>query len=71
MADFERLEAMTEASNEKFKVLRGILASRMYIHQARTEVMQETMAEMKFQIGTFIFRIDARIEDLSRKDGGQ
>lgn len=68
-ADFERLvaarrwqETMTEANNEKFAVLRGILVSRIDIHQARAETMQETMAEMKFQIGTFISWIDARIE---------
>jgi hydroxylamine reductase (hybrid-cluster protein) len=57
MADFERLvtaierlEAMTEANNEKFEVLRGILVSWMDIHQARTEAMQQIMAEMKCQI---------------------
>jgi hypothetical protein len=48
MADFKhlipairRLEAMTEANNEKYGVLRGTLYSWMDIHLARTEAKQE------------------------------
>jgi hypothetical protein len=51
MADFERLvaaigrlEAMTETNDKKLQVLRGILVSRMDIHQARTDTMREIMA---------------------------
>jgi hypothetical protein len=43
MADFERLvaaigrlEAMTETNSGKSEILRGILVSRMDIHEART-----------------------------------
>jgi hypothetical protein len=48
MEDFGRvaavmaeMKASTEANNEKFEVLRGVLISQMDIHQARTEAMQE------------------------------
>jgi hypothetical protein len=44
----------------------------MNIHQARTEVMQEIMAEMKFQIDTLISRIDVQLEATeARIDTGQ
>jgi hypothetical protein len=33
-------------NNEKFEVLRGTLVSRMDIHQARTEDIQEVIAKM-------------------------
>jgi hypothetical protein len=45
-----RLEAQIEAeikpSNGKFEVFRNILAFRMDIHQARTDVIQEIIAKM-------------------------
>jgi hypothetical protein len=42
------MKASTEANNEKFEVLRGILFSQTDIHRARTEAMQEkTDANLK------------------------
>jgi hypothetical protein len=37
----EKMEARIDANNKKFKVLRSTLVSRMDIHQARTEAIQE------------------------------
>jgi hypothetical protein len=37
------MEARIEANNEKFEALRGTLLSRMVIHQARTQDIQEEM----------------------------
>jgi acetolactate synthase small subunit len=37
----EKMEAKIQANNEKFEALQGSLASRMDIHQARREAMQE------------------------------
>jgi hypothetical protein len=39
----ERQEAKIEANNEKPEVLRSIHVSRMDVHQARTETIQEEM----------------------------
>jgi hypothetical protein len=36
-----KMEARTDANNEKFEVLLSTLASQMDIHQARTEAVHE------------------------------
>jgi hypothetical protein len=41
------MEARTDSNNEKFEVLRNTLVSRMGVHQACTEAIQEgTIAKM-------------------------
>jgi hypothetical protein len=47
-ANLRKIKAEIRANNENFEVLQGTLVSRMDIHQARTEAMQdETDANLK------------------------
>jgi hypothetical protein len=41
-----KIEAEMKTSNEKFEVIQSILVSQIDIHQARTEVIQDVIAQM-------------------------
>jgi hypothetical protein len=73
-----KVEAKTDdnhAYNKKFQVLRSILISRVYIHQAWTEAMQENLAEKpKIHHERLMARTGSQLTEngsSSRKDGGQ
>jgi hypothetical protein len=57
----ERMEAKIEASNKHFEALRGTLFSRMDIHQAMTEAIQE---EMKAKMNKNQEKMDAWLEEM-------
>jgi actin-like ATPase involved in cell morphogenesis len=46
-ANLREMKAEIRANNQRFEVLRSTLVSRMDIHQARTEAVQEIIAKME------------------------